>query len=716
VRDPHAPTRKQIVSALRLLDTPITAAMQESVRLAAEICGVPNAMLNIFDDACQHSIATVGFQPPSIPLETATCFPVLHTGQEIIAADARLEPLLAGNPRVDGTLGALRFYATVPLIMDTGEVIGTLCAYDLEVHEVSPTQVSMLRALATQVTGGFELRRAMAQVADVARRLKEQTRLSAEVLDTSMDAYYAARADGTVIAWNRSAEELFGYPAEEAIGRNLKDLVVPERFLGLYQARLPGNSTWVRGVRRMIVHRRDGTEFTADMTIWASHSQPGWHAFVRDVTEIDAARQERAAAEERWRVAFESAPVGMTVNDLSDPERGAVLLSANRQFSEMLGHSLEELRELGTVGVTHPEDIELDLAAARRLMDGSLDIYRRDKRYLHADGHVVWGRLTASLARTGDAVYLISQVEDITAARQAERGRRQAEELLSIAFEHAPHGTAIIGVGRENRGELLRVNPALVTMTGRDDLVGVKLAALLDPNATEVLADFERLADGGQDLAERICRLRAGRGYISAQVSITLARDGFGLPEHALAQLRDVTQQQAHEDWLTRHATTDSLTGLANRLAMRERLLAEIDALRAGEGALAVLMIDLDRFKLVNDTLGHEAGDELLRQVAAALIRAVPAEALAARLGGDEFIVIAPRQDQAGADRLVAQIGSAVNRAGADLEGQIGVPVTGSIGLTTTENPATAPEDLIRMADQAMYQAKRARKELPEVR
>jgi len=703
--------RVQAVHALKLLDGPLGPDVEDLVQLAAEVCGVPNAMLNIFDAEWQHSVATFGFVPPPIPLATATCLPALRAGTEIIAGDARLEPKLADLPYVNGTLGSLRFYATVPLVAEGGHVVGTLCAYDVQTHDVLPAQIRVLRTLADQLIGIFELRRAVSQVEQIADQLAEQTERADEVLASSADAYFAARPDGVVIAWNPAAENLFGYSATEAIGHDLAGLIVPawdiERFRGLSL-----EHARERTDLRKLAHRKDGSELMIGLRIWPTHSHDGWHAFARDITELDAAERERDAAEERWRVAFEAAPVGVLVSDLTDPT-APLVVSANHKYTEMLGYSLEELQVIGLAGVVHPDYIEQDIAAAGRLLDGSLDVYRLDKRYRHAAGHVVWGRLTASIARGDHKVFMISQVEDITTVRADERARQRAERLLTIAFDHAPHGTAIIGVTEKDRGRLLRVNPALIEMTRRPAVIDSSLRTLLDlgpeGHSEEILAEFERLADGDMETLDRVCRLQAGHGHIFVQATITLSRDLDGRPEHALAQLRDITAQQAHEEWLTRHAKTDELTGLANRLAMRERLSAEIEGLRAGTGPLAVLMLDLDRFKNVNDTHGHQTGDELLLRVAEVLLAELPADALAARLGGDEFVVIAPQQNTTEAIRLAERIAGAVDAVGAELSDRMTGCVTCSIGLATTENPAIAPQDLIRAADQAMYRNKRNR-------
>ncbi len=451
-------SRLAAVRELGLLDQPAGRQVEELVRLAAEVCGVPNAMLNIFDEKCQHSIATVGFSAPAVPRQNATCWPVVETGEEVIAPDARLEPRIADYPFVNGAQGDLRFYASVPLISGTEDIVGTLCAYDLDVHQVSDAQVRMLRSLAAQVVGVFQLRKALTQIERGQAQLAEETQRAAEVLDSSVDAYFACRPDGVVTAWNRAAEELFGWPADEAIGADLATMIVPEHLVTSFRALSVEHSIKPTDLRRP-VRRKNGSGLTIDLRIWPTRSQPGWHAFAHDVSAMVDAERERDIAQERWRAAFEAAPVGMLVSDLSDPQH-PVVVSANQKYSEMLGYSLEELQQIGLLGLTVPEDVDQDLTGAERLVAGSLDVFRRDKRYRHADGHIVWGRLTASISRSGDSMYLISQVEDITGARAEERARRQAEGLLSIAFEHAPNGIAIIGVQGAQRGRLLRLNPA----------------------------------------------------------------------------------------------------------------------------------------------------------------------------------------------------------------------------------------------------------------
>jgi PAS domain S-box-containing protein len=277
--------RLEALHSLGLLDEPAGTGITEIVRLAAEVCGVPTAVINIFDEIWMHPLASVGADLPTYPREQTPCAQVMRNGAEIITADARLEPRFAGNQYVHGLDGHLRFYASVPLTTEAGYVVGTLCTYDRAVHEITAAQVSLLRALASQIMGIFELRQALARSTLAAVQLAALVDQADEVMQTSVDAYYAIRADGVVHTWNRAAEELFGYPASEALDHELASLIVPERFRELFRSRFASLLT-VQARQRMIGRRRDGTEMTVDLTIWPSRSQPGWHIFARDVRDL----------------------------------------------------------------------------------------------------------------------------------------------------------------------------------------------------------------------------------------------------------------------------------------------------------------------------------------------------------------------------------------------------------------------------------------------
>jgi diguanylate cyclase (GGDEF)-like protein/PAS domain S-box-containing protein len=720
--------RLETLRAMHLLDQPVAEGINEIVRLAAEVCDVPFAAMNVIDADWQTSLATFGATLAPAPRADAMCNQVITGGRAIVTPDASQEQRFATNPFVVGPIADVRFYASVPLQTDDGHVLGTLCTYDTVRHDITETQVKLLKALAGQLIGIVQLRRSVVQATEAATRLAEQADRAAEVLESSSDAYLRLDSGGVVTDWNDAARRTFGWTRAEAVGRTPADLFMVGDDEALYRAMVDSTPSSSAGTGRrhrprprpvpLPAYDRDGNPLTVEVNSWRAAGDAGWHAFLRDVTELEAARREREAAEERWRATFENAPIGMVVNDVTDPAAPR-LISANRTFCVMLWMSEERLREAGTPAITHPDDRDRDGRHFQDMLSGVRPTFSGEKRYLRADGATVWARVSGALVRLGDgSMFLISQVEDITEARAAESARRRAEDMLEIAFNHAVNGIAVLSARDGDHGRLLRANPALVAMTGRDDLVGGPLASLLDAGtdpagAGDLLAGFDRLAAGEEEEYQRVCRLRAGGGHISADVFLALSRDDQGRPEHVMAQLRDVTRQQAHEEMLTKSATTDPLTGLANRLLMRDRLDYEIDALRTGEGLLAVMLLDLDRFKSVNDTLGHTVGDDLLRLIATAVAGVVPPDAMVARLGGDEFLVIASGLHRPEIDELAARIADAVARVSDRLfADEPGVDVTASVGTASTSNPGTAPEDLIRAADQAMYDTKRGRRRI----
>lgn len=155
----HDVTRRQTIADYELLDDPPEADLQGLVQLAATICGVPTAVINIIDDRFQHQIAAVGFTAAVCSREDSMCAVVLEQPGRVIVSDARLDDRFSANPFVTGVIGNVRFYASSPLITPAGIAIGTLCIFDEEVGELSPEHAATLDILAHQVVDVLELRR-----------------------------------------------------------------------------------------------------------------------------------------------------------------------------------------------------------------------------------------------------------------------------------------------------------------------------------------------------------------------------------------------------------------------------------------------------------------------------------------------------------------------------------------------------------------------------
>ena len=358
------------------------------------------------------------------------------------------------------------------------------------------------------------------------------------------------------------------------------------------------------------------------------------------------------------------------------------------------------------------------LAHARELLLETGTAIDETVRIAHDDGEEtilqVRGRLetdpiTGGRRATGTA-------QDITERTRSELARQAAEERFRVAFAHAGVPMAIVGLEGDERGVLLDANAAyaaLLELTA-EQLIGAQLERWIHPgDQTAALDDpLERLGNGGSERLqyERRYLLPDGR-VISAVITDAVLESDRG-ERFAIEQALDITDRKSFEGQLQHLADHDALTGLFNRRrfdAELERALAH--ARRFGTGG-AVLALDLDGFKFVNDALGHAAGDSLVIRLAGTLQRTLRETDVVARSGGDEFTVILPGLDEREACVVAEKLLSAIRRAGTMLQEQRHAQVTTSIGITTFEGGEdVTAEDLLIEADIAMYDAKHAGKD-----
>jgi diguanylate cyclase (GGDEF)-like protein/PAS domain S-box-containing protein len=292
----------------------------------------------------------------------------------------------------------------------------------------------------------------------------------------------------------------------------------------------------------------------------------------------------------------------------------------------------------------------------------------------------------------------------------AERARAIAEKRFRTAFAQAPIGMALI----ELNGRFLQVNKALAEITGYavDDLLAVPSGELTHPedrHADEMAVAFMR--NGSMQVHDVEKRyLQAGGSVAWVTVHTTLIRDEDGEPAYFLSQIQDITTRRKYESRLQYMADHDPLTGLLNRRAY-ERILAEhlAQGERYGhEGA--VLMLDLDEFKQVNDTLGHSAGDELIVRVGRALAERLRSTDTVARLGGDEFAILLPKGARGDAEHVAEALLEAIRteRSARGPKGRAR-PISASIGVAPLARAqGVSVEEVLINADLAMYDAKEA--------
>jgi diguanylate cyclase (GGDEF)-like protein/PAS domain S-box-containing protein len=413
------------------------------------------------------------------------------------------------------------------------------------------------------------------------------------------------------------------------------------------------------------------------------------------------------AGEERFRALAVAAPVGIVQADARWR-----ILGVNRRFLEITGRAESEI--LGPAGrwlkLIHPDDHPV-LAEEREAAGSEDREIVTECRVVRPDGELRWVRVRGASIRdhTGFVTGYISTVEDVTEWKRAEEARRDSEERFRSAFEHAP-----IGMGLATKdGRIFGANQAFARMLGREpvELVGMSIRDLTHPDDWEHNAELiERLFRqdvAGYGMEKRY--LHADGHVVWASLSVSLVRDASGEASYMIAQVQDIDDRRAMLERLEHQALHDSLTGLPNRVQVIDRL----SKVRRRRGAItAVLFLDVDRFKVHNDTLGHHAGDQLLIDLARRLRAKLRPEDLVARLGGDEFVLVCDGLDSPAAAYRAAQRVLEIVQEPFRIGGS-SVVMTASIGIALVESQD--PEAPLRDADAAMYLAKehgRARAEL----
>ena len=358
--------------------------------------------------------------------------------------------------------------------------------------------------------------------------------------------------------------------------------------------------------------------------------------------------------------------------------------------------------------------------AIRSWSRGAERLYGYAARRLGKDGDVIDVSVRIAAVRdSGGEIVGVSTIEHVLESQDAV-GSADIEAYLRSAFEDAPIGIALVSIAPHAPGRFLRVNRALCDLTGYSavDLEATAVKALLHPDDVEPdRCAMQRLTAGESDgfqLEQRL--IHAGRHVVGGMVSVSLVRDRCSRPLYCIRQMQNIEERKRFEGELGYLADHDPLTGLLNRRGFVRDLTHEIAHVRRYGGGGAVLFLDIDDFKHVNDTLGHSVGDELLSDVTRVIHGRLRETDVFARLGGDGFAVLLPRATEADARALAASVMEAVRGAElATLGG--GRAVTASIGISSFAAPgkeATA-DDILIDADLAMYAAKDAGKDRAEV-
>lgn len=589
--------------------------------------------------------------------------------------------------------------------------------------------------------------------------LEQQSRLSG-LVGNAMDAIITTDAQQNIIIFNRAAERIFGYSAADIIGRPLEQLI-PQRFRLRHQehvanfsqtritARTMGSLGTIYGLRK------NGEEFPVEASI--SYAESGenlnYTVIIRDVTDRQASERKilfltkiyaalsktnQALIESldeitlfNWicRIVVESGGMEMAWIGVNDEESGLIrpvnacgnhtdyldniVISSREDVPEGNGPTGTAFREERSVFSQNSKtDPKLDpwrnrFSKCGWSSSGAVPIIRGGKPYAvlvfyHTSAHIFTDETIALLNEMArDIGYGLDRFE----LQKAEHKYRESMELAAAIYQSSAEAVMVT----DENNLIIDVNPAFTGITGYalEEVIGKDPRLLKSGRHNKEFYQemWQSILNTGHWQGELWDRRKDGQLHVKfANISVIRRPDG-SIYRH-VAQFFDITDKKQNEELIWKQANFDSLTNLPNRRMSRDRLEQEIKKTQRTGSPLALLYIDLDKFKEINDALGHAKGDLLLMEAANRIKQCVRATDTVARLGGDEFTVLLP---EFGERHTLERIAQGIIQALAkpfDLgEGNVGY-IAASIGITLYPEDAQDAESLLKHADQAMYVAK----------
>ncbi|MCW8918466.1 MAG: diguanylate cyclase [Gammaproteobacteria bacterium] len=395
---------------------------------------------------------------------------------------------------------------------------------------------------------------------------------------------------------------------------------------------------------------------------------------------------------------FELSPIGLALCDLNGR-----MVEVNPAYAEIIGHSTEEALGLSCRDVTPAKYAAAEQKLLQQIREsGRYGPY--EKEVIHQDGYLVPVRLSGKLIERDGKQYIWSSVEDISDKVCAEKRLRQA----AAVFENTDEGIVIT----DENNRIIMVNGAFSEITGytEEESLGHNPRILRSGKHGDTFYQslWRHLEEEDRWRGEMWNRRKDGSHFPVWQ-HISVVRDGHGRLINYVSIFSDISELKTVEQQLSHLAHHDELTGLPNRLYYKIQLEKSLQSARRNQHKMALLFLDLDGFKQINDSFGHEAGDQLLREVATRLKNCVREEDMVARMGGDEFIILLAQIKNPDDAALVARNILAEVTRPLQLPQHTLTPST-SIGISLYPDDGESVPGLQKAADHAMYTVKGAGK------
>ncbi len=539
---------------------------------------------------------------------------------------------------------------------------------------------------------------------DALRQSEEKYRA---IIENIEDGYVETDLKGNFIFFNDAISKMHGYRNIELLRLNYRD-IMDERNAKKIYARY--NKVFTTGQPEKEfeyeIITKNGQRRNLETSISLIKNPTGrivaFRGIVRDRTEHKQAVEALRLSEEKYRTILENIEEGFFEVDLAGN-----FTFFNISLCQLMGYSREELLGMNYRKYTDKVTSKEVFSTFNGIYKTGMPAKEFDWLIVRKDGTKRYVEASVSLKKNASGSPLGFQgfTHDVTERKIAEEALRQSEEKYRSILENIQEAYFEVDLA----GNFTFFNDSLCRMTGcsRDELTGSSYKKFSDEeNSKNVFLAFNKIFKTGnptEGFDWRITRSDGTKKYIEASVSLN--KDSSGNPTGFKGVIRDITERKRIEQELNYMATHDALTGLPNRLMFSQLLNQAIQSAKRNKRQLAVFFIDLDRFKIINDTLGHEAGDLLLQEIAKRFRRGLRAVDVVGRLGGDEFVILIEEfSDLTQVAKVAHKILSAAMKPMVIMDEEC--RVTASIGISAYPHDGHDEQTLMKNADIAMYYAK----------
>ncbi len=562
--------------------------------------------------------------------------------------------------------------------------------------------VSPLKDAEGNVVGVSAIGRDITERKRTRKHLEESASKYRAIFDTASDGIFIHDAQtGAILDINPAVTAMYGFTAEEARGLSLGDYssCQGEFTLSAASGLISKASTGSPQLFEWQARDKFGRQFWVEVSLRQGNidGKECVLAWVRDISERKQADEALRLSEETFRSIVDSSPTAMYFYQL-EPDGTLVLTGANPASEKLTG--LDRAALVGkTIGEAFPGLTETPYPELyRKVATGEIGPQAYEISY--QDGRL-FGVYAVNVFRTGPNVIAVD-FYDITERKRAEEDR----ELAAKVFQNSSEGIAVTDIA----GRIQRVNPGFTAITGysAEEVVGQTPRVLKsDRHTPEFYKNmWGQLLSQGKWSGEIWNRRKSGEAY-PEWLTISAVKDAKGVVTHYVSTFHDITETKRQQEAIEYLANHDALTGLPNRMLLDDRLEVSLGQTMRRGGKLALLYLDLDNFKHINDSLGHAVGDLLLQELAGRLLLAVRAVDTVSRRGGDEFIIVLPEisgpQD---AVHVCQRIFETLRNPFRIQENVLFTTI--SIGVALFPDDAADTGTLIKNADMAMYRAKKS--------